>query len=108
MFLIRSHVFFLSFVPPVSVATCTRRCLTTQAQRPGPREAWIATGARWPGSNWLACAHTLGLAIRQTFAFGKSFSELPKPVESLQRMVRPLHGIILTVLIPFVSTEITS
>src|SRR6266446_7351313 len=24
--------------------------LTTQAQRPGPREAWIATGARWPGS----------------------------------------------------------
>src|SRR6267378_8541263 len=26
------------------------RSLTTQAQRPGPREAWIATGARWPGS----------------------------------------------------------
>src|SRR4029077_18314807 len=24
--------------------------LTTQAQRPGPREAWIATTARWPGS----------------------------------------------------------
>ena len=24
--------------------------LTTQAQRPGPREAWIATRARWPGS----------------------------------------------------------
>src|SRR6266487_3571722 len=24
--------------------------LTTQAQRPGPRDAWIATGARWPGS----------------------------------------------------------
>ena len=23
---------------------------TTQAQRPGPREAWIATRARWPGS----------------------------------------------------------
>ena len=25
-------------------------CLTTQAQRPGPRDAWIATRARWPGS----------------------------------------------------------
>src|SRR5439155_342845 len=24
--------------------------LTTQAQRPGPRDAWIATRARWPGS----------------------------------------------------------
>jgi hypothetical protein len=24
--------------------------LTTQAQRPGPRDAWIATGARRPGS----------------------------------------------------------
>jgi hypothetical protein len=24
--------------------------LTTQAQRPGPREAWIATVMRWPGS----------------------------------------------------------
>src|SRR5688572_16471511 len=24
--------------------------LTTQAQRPGPREAWIATVTRWPGS----------------------------------------------------------
>ena len=24
--------------------------LTTQAQRPGARDAWIATGARWPGS----------------------------------------------------------
>src|SRR4051812_14869123 len=24
--------------------------LTTQAQRPGPREAWMATGMRWPGS----------------------------------------------------------
>src|SRR5438874_595443 len=23
--------------------------LTTQAQRPGPRDAWIATRARWPG-----------------------------------------------------------
>jgi hypothetical protein len=23
---------------------------TTQAQRPGPRDATIATGARWPGS----------------------------------------------------------
>ena len=26
------------------------RRLTTQAQRPGPRDAWIATTARWPGS----------------------------------------------------------
>src|SRR6266568_993691 len=26
------------------------RRLTTQAQRPGPRDAWIATEARWPGS----------------------------------------------------------
>jgi hypothetical protein len=26
------------------------RRLTTQAQRPGPREAWIATVMRWPGS----------------------------------------------------------
>ncbi len=24
--------------------------LTTQAQRPGPRDAWIATATRWPGS----------------------------------------------------------
>src|SRR6266480_4341965 len=24
--------------------------LTTQAQRPGPRDAWIATWTRWPGS----------------------------------------------------------
>src|SRR6266516_5630235 len=24
--------------------------LTAQAQRPGPREAGVATGARWPGS----------------------------------------------------------
>jgi len=24
--------------------------LTTQAQRPGPRDAWIATVMRWPGS----------------------------------------------------------
>jgi len=23
---------------------------TTQAQRPGPRDAWIATATRWPGS----------------------------------------------------------
>ena len=28
----------------------TQKCLTTQAQRPGPREAWIATVTRWPGS----------------------------------------------------------
>src|SRR5207245_4736588 len=25
-------------------------CLTTQAQRPGPRGRWIATGAQWRGS----------------------------------------------------------
>lgn len=24
--------------------------VTAQAQRPGPRDAWIATGARWRGS----------------------------------------------------------
>jgi hypothetical protein len=24
--------------------------LTTQAQRPGPQDAWIAIAARWPGS----------------------------------------------------------
>ena len=23
---------------------------TNQTQRPGPQDAWIATGARWPGS----------------------------------------------------------
>ena len=27
-----------------------RSCRTTQAQRPGPRDAWIATWTRWPGS----------------------------------------------------------
>src|SRR5437899_5739930 len=36
--------------------------LTTQAQRPGPREAWIATRARWPGSlqrAWLGRVRNL-------------------------------------------------
>ena len=43
-------------VPPVSIVPLQtfRRVvqprLTTQAQRPGPRDAWIATRARWPGS----------------------------------------------------------
>jgi hypothetical protein len=32
------------------VLRCAWNGLTTQAQRPGPRDAWIATGARWPGS----------------------------------------------------------
>ena len=43
--------------------------LTTQAQRPGPREAWIATRARWPGSlqrmvrpRFVAASHWLVLA----------------------------------------------
>ncbi len=33
---------------------------TTQAQRPGPRKAWMATGARGPGSlrAWLGVAAT--------------------------------------------------
>jgi hypothetical protein len=30
-----------------SAHTC-RAALTTQAQRPGPQDAWIATEARWP------------------------------------------------------------
>src|SRR6185503_20274276 len=77
------------------------RCLTTQAQRPSIREvvqrdccsncardATIATGARWPGSSGLVCARSLGFATGETFASGKFFSGLPKPFETLQRMVR--------------------
>jgi hypothetical protein len=58
--------------------------LTTQAQRPGPREAWIATGARWPGSLQRMvrplCAHvvesvggeTLGICVGFGGSDGKS------------------------------------
>ena len=35
------HVRFIAFSPVG---------LTTQAQRPGPRDAWFASRARWPGS----------------------------------------------------------
>src|ERR1051325_10164464 len=28
---------------------CRHAALMTEVQRPGPRGAWIATGARWPG-----------------------------------------------------------
>ena len=33
-----------------TVNTRNISCLTTKPQRPGPRDAWIATAARWPGS----------------------------------------------------------
>src|SRR6266853_212638 len=35
---------------PYTTVTLPRADVTTQAQRPGPRDAWIATRARWPGS----------------------------------------------------------
>jgi hypothetical protein len=35
---------------PLTSATQNAGRVTTQAQRPGPRDAWIATTARWPGS----------------------------------------------------------
>src|SRR5438309_1800741 len=45
-------------------------CLTTQAQRPGPRDAWIATWTRWPGSLQRmvrpSCAHAVDRACGNT------------------------------------------
>ena len=71
-----------------------RSGLTTKAQRPGAGEATMVTATLPPGNSGLVCARRLGLVIHQTFTSGKSFSGFPKPVESLQRMVRPLcaHG----------------
>src|SRR2546425_290021 len=42
----------------VGLLAHARSRLTTQAQRPGPRDAWIATWTRWPGSLQRMVSHT--------------------------------------------------
>src|ERR687890_19664 len=54
----------------VKVLMACESRLTTQAQRPGPRDATIATGMRWPGSLQRMvrprCRHALNETLLQT------------------------------------------